>query len=80
MHGCMVFTEHAPRQQQFLYGTSHVTTNQCCNLFSGSFKKTLCKATVTHSELHMTRTQQVCSETENSAIISTVKHLGLNSR
>ena len=36
MHGCMVYTEHAPRQQQFLYGTSHVTTNQRCNLSGGS--------------------------------------------
>ena len=37
----------------------------------------LCKATVTHSESRMNRAQLVCLETENSAMVATVKCLRL---
>ena len=33
---------------------SHITTEQCCNHFSVDIQSALCKATVTHSELHTT--------------------------
>ena len=42
------------------HSISHLTPKQCCNHFG----------TLTHSELHETRVQWVCLETENSSIYS----------
>ena len=53
------------------------TTKQRCNHFGG-YSKTFCvtKVTVTHSESHTTRAQQICNEAENSAIVAIVKSKG----
>ena len=50
-----------------------------CNSQAGrvGIQNALCKVTVTHSELCMTRTQCVCTEAENGAKVATVKSLGL---
>ena len=50
VHGCEVYTDHVPRQQQFSHGTSRITTNVTVHQpLQWLFKNTLCKATVTHS-------------------------------
>ena len=41
MHGCMVYTESAPRQQQFHMALAMSTTKQCCNHFGGCSKYTV---------------------------------------
>ena len=47
MHDCMVYTDHA-EMATVSRGTSHATTKERCN------KK---KATINHSELHVTKAQ-----------------------
>ena len=72
----MVYTERTSRVRQFhvapameqLY--SAVTT-------SVDIQNALCEAADTHSEWNTTRAQWVCSEAENSAVVVTVKRLGL---
>ena len=50
-------------------GNSRVTTKQRCKyIIWVDIQHAPCKATVTHSQLHMTRAQWVCSEAENSAM------------
>ena len=44
---------------------------------SGGYSKMCCVKLVIHSESRMTRVQWVCSEVDNSAIVATVKRLGL---
>ena len=61
-------------------GSSHVRTKQRIRHLADIFKTCCVKAAVTHSELHTTRAQWVCSEAENSAIVFIVKRLGLISR
>ena len=52
-----------------VYTERHVKTKQHCKyLTSVIFKNALCKATITHFELHATRAQWVCLEAKNSAL------------
>ena len=76
----MVYTDCASRQPQFHMAPAMSTTKQCFNHF-GDYSKCCVKLCwVTHSELHITRAQWVCSETENSTLVAIVKHIGLISR
>ena len=57
VHGCMVYTECA-KMAAVSSGTSHVTTKQLCNYTTWvDIQTVLQKATVTHLESHVTRTQ-----------------------
>ena len=75
----MVYTDCALRQPQFHMAPTMSTTKQCFNHF-GEYSKCVKLRWVTHSELHITRAQWVCSETENSTLVAIVKHWGLISR
>ena len=67
VHGCEVYTEHVPRQQQFPHGTNRITTNITVHEpLQWVFKNTLCKATVTHS-VAFDKSTVVSWEAENSA-------------
>ena len=56
------------------HGTNSVTTKQHSKYTASvDIQNTLCKATVTHSELHVTRVQLVCSESENIKMINQLK-------
>ena len=79
MHACMVYTELAPRRQQFHVAPAMQQQNSTV-ITSLEIQRAMCKATVTHSESRKTGEQQICSETDNSAVATIVKHLGFISR
>ena len=81
VHGCEVYTEHVPRQQQFSHGTSHITTNITVHeSLQWVFKNTPCKATVTHSVTYDKSTMGLLGSREQRCIVAIVKCLGLISR
>ena len=67
VHGCMVYTEHASKGQQFHVATAMQQLNSAV-IISVAIQNALCKAAVTHSESYTTRAQLVCSEAQNRAI------------
>ena len=56
VRGCMVYTERAPRRQQFHVAPTTLQPNSAVNT-SVDIPNALCKATVTHSESHTTGAQ-----------------------
>ena len=66
VHGCMVYTECASRQQQFYMAPDQPYNKQHCNHYGGCSKqKGMYKAPVSYSELHTTRAQWVYTEAGN---------------
>ena len=65
----MVDTECAPRQQYFYMAPAMQQPNSVTT--SVAVRNTLCKATVTHTDLHTT------GSGEQRYIVAIVKHLGL---
>ena len=81
VHGCVVYTEHVPRQQQFSHGTSHITTNITIHApLQWVFKNTLYKAAVTHSVAYDKSTVGLLGSREQRCIVAILKCLGLISR
>ena len=70
----MVYTQRAPRRQQFHVAPAMQQPESAVTT-SVDIQNTLCKVIVTHSESHTTTAQWVISEAENSAIVTIVKHL-----
>ena len=66
----MVCTEPAVSR-----GTGHVTMKTALQPLLVEIQNALCQAKVTHSVLHTTRAQLVCSDAENRAIAVIVKAL-----
>ena len=70
VHGCfcMVYTELAPRRQQFQAAPAMLQPDSACKYTTSVVFKMRHRKSLTHSESHATRAQWVCSRAENSAI------------
>ena len=76
LHGCMVYTERAPRQQQFHVSISHVTTKQRLSTSHRWLFKTLTMQWSLHSYTDRLSMRCETSSTKASADhLSTVSYL-----
>ena len=67
MHGCLLYTERAPRWQQFHWrGTSHVTSKQCCK--QRCIYNLCCMYTASVSKVAVTSESLIENHADKSAV------------